>query len=1514
MRKKMYKSGKVWVAAMMGAVVAASVGATNVVHADTTTNTTVNTQVAGTTPDTITTTNPNNPTDPTNNQSDTVKVNTDDKTTVAKNNTAPQVTAKDTNGATVSQSTTTVTTTPNTEATTSNTDTTNNTLKLVGGYSGDYKTNDNGKQQFILKSTGKPVTGLKIIDSFTQYFSEPDGEQVKGAYQTVNGDTYYFDAGTGNAVKGTKVIDGKLVGFDTDGKLVKTGFVTNSDGTAYYFRDGNIITGLQTIDGKTYLFTDAGQVTKGGQSTIDGVSYYFDAVDGHATISNADQKQYTIGLTTQNDDFTPHNQIVSVSSKTIDNVDGFITADAWYQPKDIYQNGETWVASQTTDTRPLLMTWWPDVQTQVDYINFMLDQQLGSGSKVDAINYSQTYLNQQAENIQVAIEKRIYQEKSVTWLKTLMEIFRNGDANWKGEANWNITSEMLASDHLQGGALTYQNSTVTPNANSAYRLMNRTPTQQTGVQDYFTNNEKSQGGYELLLANDIDNSNPVVQAEQLNWLYYLMNFGSITASDSDANFDSFRVDAVDNVDADLLKIAADYMKLAYGTNQNDANSNQHLSILEDWDANDFTYVGANGNNQLTMDNQVQTQLVSSLTKQPNTSTSTNRSPMSDFISDWHKINRVSDDTENTVTPNYSFISAHDSDAQNVIAKIIQDLYPNVGRGLTPTDDQMATALKIYNDDQNSTDKHYTKYNLPAAYAILLTNKDTVPRVYYGDLYTEDGQYMTTTTPYYDAITTLMEARVKYVAGAQTTAVDKNDVLTTVRTGKGILNAQGQDTSGMGVIVSNNPDLDLSSGGTVVLHMGATHANQYFRPVLLSTKDGLKTYSSDDGAPTLKTDRNGDLIFDNSSEIKSIYGVSDPQVSGYLSVWVPVGASDTQDARSLSEVSTAASTDGNTLHSNAALDSNLIYEGFSNFLAMPTQTSEYANVKIAEKANLFKSWGITSFQFAPQYRSSTNDKSFLDSIIKNGYAFTDRYDLGFNTPTKYGTDQQLRDAIKAVHSVGIQAMADWVTDQIYNLPIQEAVTATRTDSSGNAKQDSTFNNLVYAAKTVSSGTDYQSKYGGAFLDKLKTLYPSLFTTKQVSTGEPINGDVKITSWSAKYFNGTNIQGQGAYYVLKDWATNEYFNVSSVNAAFLPKQLTNQTAVTGFVVDDKGVSYYSLSGYQAKNSFIEDNKGNWYYFDASGYMVTGEQTIDGVDYYFLPNGIELRNHEWTDSKGLARYSASTGQAVKNVAVEKINLKYVYSSNRDILADGFLQSNGQWYWFENGQLYTGFKSYLGTMFYFQNGVKLTNQWVSKWGNQYYLDYDGKVVQGMRTIDGVTYDFGTNSTYNMKSKVTGYLNVDGSWKWYDNGLSFTGFRYYMGTYYFFENGIRQENKWETAWGMKYYVGSDGRAVQGIKIIDGQAYDFGTNGTYNLKTQPTGYYNDGQNWKWYENGKTYTGIRFYQGAYYYFKDGVRQDNQWVHEWGYTYYVGNDGRTVQGWQTISGKQYNFGTNGTYYLR
>ena len=84
----------------------------------------------------------------------------------------------------------------------------------------------------------------------------------------------------------------------------------------------------------------------------------------------------------------------------------------------------------------------------------------------------------------------------------------------------------------------------------------------------------------------------------------------------------------------------------------------------------------------------------------------------------------------------------------------------------------------------------------------------------------------------------------------------------------------------------------------------------------------------------KTDANGILTFD----MNDIAGYSNVQVSGYLAVWVPVGAKADQDAHYNSKQEENAS--GQVYESSAALDSQLIYEGFSNFQDFATRDDQY----------------------------------------------------------------------------------------------------------------------------------------------------------------------------------------------------------------------------------------------------------------------------------------------------------------------------------------------------------------------------------------------------------------------------------------------------------------------------------------------------------------------------------------------------------------------------------------------
>ena len=1197
---------------------------------------------------------------------------------------------------------------------------------------------------------------------------------------------------------------------------------------------------IKTINGKEYYVEDDGTVRKNYVLERNGGSQYFNAETGE--LSN--QKDYRFDKnggtgsavdSTTNTNVTVNgdkNAFYGTTEKDIELVDGYFTANTWYRPKEILKDGKEWTASTENDKRPLLTVWWPSKAIQASYLNYMKEKGLGTNQTFTSYS-SQTQMDQAALEVQKRIEERIAREGNTDWLRTTIKNFV------KTQPGWNSTSENLDnSDHLQGGALLYNNDSRTSHANSDYRLLNRTPTSQTGKRNPKYTKDTSNGGFEFLLANDIDNSNPAVQAEQLNWLHYIMNIGTITGGSEDENFDGVRVDAVDNVNADLLQIASDYFKAKYGSDQSQEQAIKHLSILEAWSHNDAYYNEDTKGAQLPMDDPMHLALVYSLLRPIG-----NRSGVEPLIS--NSLNDRSESGKNSKRmANYSFVRAHDSEVQSIIGQIIKNEINPQSTGNTFTLDEMKKAFEIYNRDMRSANKQYTQYNIPSAYALMLTHKDTVPRVYYGDMYTDDGQYMAKKSPYYDAIETLLKGRIRYAAGGQdmkvnyigygnTNGWDAAGVLTSVRYGTGANSASDAGTAetrnqGMAVIVSNQPALRLTSNLTI--NMGAAHRNQAYRPLLLTTNDGVATYLNDSDANGIVkyTDGNGNLTF-NANEIR---GIRNPQVDGYLAVWVPVGASENQDVRVAP--SKEKNSSGLVYESNAALDSQVIYEGFSNFQDFVQNPSQYTNKKIAENASLFKSWGITSFELAPQYVSS-DDGTFLDSVIQNGYAFTDRYDIGMSKDNKYGSLADLKAALKSLHAVGISTIADWVPDQIYSLPGDEVVTATRVNNYGETKDGAIINHSLYAAKTRTFGNDYQGKYGGAFLDELKRLYPQIFDRVQISNGKRMTTDEKITKWSAKYMNGTNILDRGSEYVLKN-GLNGYYGTNGGKVS-LPKVVGSNQSTNGDNQNGDGsgkfekrlfsVRYRYNNGQYAKNAFIKDNDGNVYYFDNTGRMAIGEKTIDGKQYFFLANGVQLRDGYRQNRRGQVFYYDQNGVLNAN---GKQDPKPDNNNNNTSGRNQFVQiGNNVWAYYDgNGKRVTGHQNINGQeLFFDNNGVQVKGRTVNENGTIRYYDAnsgemarnrfveiepgvwayfnnDGAAVKGSQNINGQNLYFDQNGR-----QVKGALaNVDGNLRYYD-----------------VNSGELYRNQFHEIDGSWYYFDGNGNAVKGMVTINGQNLLFDNNG-----------------------------------------------------------------------------------------
>lgn len=73
---------------------------------------------------------------------------------------------------------------------------------------------------------------------------------------------------------------------------------------------------------------------------------------------------------------------------------------------------------------------------------------------------------------------------------------------------------------------------------------------------------------------------------------------------------------------------------------------------------------------------------------------------------------------------------------------------------------------------------------------------------------------------------------------------------------------------------------------------------------------------------------------------------------------------------------------------------------------------------------------------------------------------------------------------------------------------------------------------------------------------------------------------------------------------------------------------QIVSPGIVSSSQGKTYQNADGTYAKNVWRKVNN-HWYYFNNSGYAVTGWRTIDKVTYYFKADGTMAKN-QWIDGK--------------------------------------------------------------------------------------------------------------------------------------------------------------------------------------------------------------------------------------------------------------------------------------------
>ena len=200
----------------------------------------------------------------------------------------------------------------------------------------------------------------------------------------------------------------------------------------------------------------------------------------------------------------------------------------------------------------------------------------------------------------------------------------------------------------------------------------------------------------------------------------------------------------------------------------------------------------------------------------------------------------------------------------------------------------------------------------------------------------------------------------------------------------------------------------------------------------------------------------------------------------------------------------------------------------------------------------------------------------------------------------------------------------------------------------------------------------------------------------------------------------------------------------------------------------------------------------------------------------------------------------------------------------AQGWVQSGSSWYYYHQGQLVKN--AWVGSYWLGADGKMVTNSWVDN--GRYYVGTNGvwdKTVKKQVLLKSVENKVPTrgyaNGVYYVDSKPANWWYDDGqAWYFFQNGKKLTGYgKDNAGTHYFV-NGKYANGKIEN----KEY--RDGKEISVENKVPTRGY---ANGVYYVDSKPANWwYDDGQAWYFFQNGRKLTGYGKDNAGLHYFVNG----------------------------------------------
>lgn len=298
-----------------------------------------------------------------------------------------------------------------------------------------------------------------------------------------------------------------------------------------------------------------------------------------------------------------------------------------------------------------------------------------------------------------------------------------------------------------------------------------------------------------------------------------------------------------------------------------------------------------------------------------------------------------------------------------------------------------------------------------------------------------------------------------------------------------------------------------------------------------------------------------------------------------------------------------------------------------------------------------------------------------------------------------------------------------------------------------------------------------------------------------------------------------------------------------------ELEVQAATNRWVRSGNRWWYCHRDGSYTKDDW-EAIHGVWYYFDQSGWMVTGWLKKTEGWYYLNPSTGAMATG-WANVNGKWYFLNSAGRMVTGWLSRPSG--WYYLSDSGAMATGWQYIRNAWYYLEegNGNMVTGWKQVGNNWYYLQpSGAMAANTWIG----DYYVNGSGVWVQGHWVQSGNRWWYANpDGTY----PKNGWKTIQSKEYYFDkDGWMVTGWLKIGSTWYYLNpSGERAYDQWvgtPKAIG-SCYISKYGKAVTGTTYSLGDyIYTFDANGYCTKKENRYSYATDSKNGKTYKVEKQY--------------------------------------------------------------